>query len=137
AQVAVTNDVWGIYQQSDGGIVVGGDGYFGTLFEPVFDRFNSDGSVDTAFGTAGVEHGPNMGSPSASMQHFVLDSGGNLVMAVIGSFNTGSTTQPFLSRLGGGVGDVPPVPRFATLQDGQLHVVGTFQDDQISISNLG
>lgn len=134
AQVAVTNDVWGIYQQSDGGIIVGGYGYFGTLFEPVFDRFNADGSVDSSFGSGGAEHGPNLGNPSASLQHFVLDSSGNIVMAAIGSQSSSSTTEPFLSRLSGGVGNVQPPPTFATLNNGVLHVVGTFQSDQIVVT---
>jgi uncharacterized delta-60 repeat protein len=70
------NKATAIVIQSDGKILVGGtaNGQFGLV------RYNSNGTLDTTFGSAGIEVVAYMGSPGGDgLNGLALDSSGNIV----------------------------------------------------------
>jgi uncharacterized delta-60 repeat protein len=89
---SVSGSASAVLVQPDGKIVAGGE-YFNSSLRPAgwaLERLNSDGSLDTTFGTGGVVDGPSSGSSSSNsirIRALAIQTNGKLVAA--GSFPNG------------------------------------------------
>jgi uncharacterized delta-60 repeat protein len=98
--------------QSDGKIVVTGKNIVGDgSDEFAVDRFNTDGSLDTTFGSGGIvvtQIGPNGISVGAGNAHgLALQTNGQIVVA--GDYNDGTNSDFFVARYNTN-GTLDPVP---------------------------
>jgi uncharacterized delta-60 repeat protein len=83
-QIGTGNEIWHLAQQSDGKILAFGDGNSSGSFAMTVVRFNSNGSLDSAFGTAGIATAPLDGRGFGGL----VQSNGDIV--VVGTINGGN-----------------------------------------------
>lgn len=86
------NPGYSVVIQSDGKIVVSGYAHIGLNDDFALVRYNSNGSLDTGFGTGGIVT-TNFGSGVAAGNSIAIQSDGKIVVA--GYYNTGGMANDF------------------------------------------
>ncbi len=76
----LNDDAYAVVVQADGGIVVGGESTDGSSFKFKLIRYDSDGNVDTSFGSSGIVT-TDPGGSGASLRALALQPDGKLVAA--------------------------------------------------------
>jgi uncharacterized delta-60 repeat protein len=102
------NEAQAVVIQSDGKIVAGGDAQIGTYQAWALVRYNSDGSLDSAFGSGGIVTqaiGSLTDNPIDSIEDIALQSDGKIVVA--GDHSSSTTADEFaLGRFNGADGSL-------------------------------
>jgi uncharacterized delta-60 repeat protein len=86
-QIGTYSEIWHLAQQSDGKILAMGDTNSGGSFDFAVARLNTDGSLDSTFGTGGIATAPLSGRGYGG----VLQSNGDIVIAGVineGNYNS-------------------------------------------------
>jgi len=86
------NPAYSVAIQADGKIVVSGYAHIGLNDDFAVVRYNSNGSLDTGFGTSGIVT-TNFGSGVAAGNSIAIQSDGKIVVA--GYYNTGGSANDF------------------------------------------
>lgn len=100
SEFSETNVARAVAIQSDGKIVVAGDGWDGTRNVWAVVRYNTDGTIDTGFGVSGIRTIAFIGSGSTKNAYCYavkIQSDGKIVLA--GSSVVGTTTDFTFARL--------------------------------------